>query len=86
MPPDQPEALARPGNDDGNNFSVFAVHLHIAHKPKATAVADVDDLLAFQSGKTIVHALHLTNFLVAVYAGGAARYAVIPIEMQEIIC
>ena len=51
------EAFAVARNDDGYDASVPAVHLHITDKTEAAAVADIDDLLAFEGGKAVPHVL-----------------------------
>ena len=54
---EEPEALSVAGHNDGHDAAVPAVHLHITDKPEAAAVADIDDLLAFEGGKAVPHVL-----------------------------
>lgn len=51
------EAFAMARNNDGYDAAVSAVHLHVTDKTEAAAVADIDDLLAFEGGKTVPHDL-----------------------------
>ena len=57
MAAEEAEAFAVARNDDGYDASVPAVHLHITDKTEAAAVADIDDLLAFEGGKAVPHVL-----------------------------
>ena len=54
---EEPEALSAAGHNDGYDAAVPAVHLHITDKTEAAAVADIDDLLAFEGGKAVPHDL-----------------------------
>ena len=55
--PEEAEALAFARHDDGDNPSVADVYLHVRDKAEAAAVADIDDLLAFETRKAVSHNL-----------------------------
>ena len=55
--PEEAEALAFARHDDGDDASVADVYLNIRDKAETAAVADVDDLLAFEIRKAVSHIL-----------------------------
>ena len=70
---EEAEAFAFARYNDGDDASVADVYLDIRDKTETTAVADIDDLLAFKIREAVSHNLTHPIYTVTVYARKAGK-------------